>query len=52
MWFIIGLLLGGFIGTAITTFMICVGRLNKEQEAYREGYEAGMANAKKGDKNG
>ena len=45
-----GLIIGVVIGVFIEIFIICVGKLNKEQEAYREGYEDGMANANKGNR--
>ena len=50
--FIAGLLIGIVLGAAIGIFMVCRGKINKEQEAYREGYEDGMANANKNNMEG
>ena len=49
MWYILVFILGLILGAFETLLMVGVGNADKEQEAYREGYEDGMANAKKGE---
>jgi len=44
---LIGIFVGSIMGASVTVFMMCNGSLNKEKEAYREGYEDGIANANK-----
>lgn len=46
-----GLMIGlaiGVLGIVLCLFMVCSGNINKEEEAYRNGYEDGLkANRKK-----
>jgi hypothetical protein len=48
---IAGFLIGSFVAFAIMVFMFSCGRLSKEQDAYRKGYEDGMAQVKEGEVN-
>ena len=42
--YIIGLILGGVIGTVFALFIAGESALKKEQEAYMEGYNDGLKN--------
>jgi hypothetical protein len=47
MWYVLVFFLGIVLGAAETLLMIGVGDSKREQEAYKEGYEDGTANANK-----
>ena len=47
MWYVAIFILGIIIGATKALLIVSIGTLEKEQEAYREGYKDGMANANK-----
>jgi hypothetical protein len=47
MWYVLVFILGIIVGAVQSMFIVGCGTLEKEHEAYKEGYAAGMANANK-----
>lgn len=43
---ITGLFLGSIISFTLSTFIMASGKLNREHEAYRDGYTAGVNSVK------